>query len=113
VITLLGVTTAQRLVVTHWLRMAWQGTAEQVDHMLELFDAFRCEELRTRFTANGSINVEGLALGEERQVELSEGALRLVATYLPAAPTPADAGPAKARLLRAVRAVLPAGAEPA
>lgn len=106
----LGVTTAQRLVVAHWLRMAWQGTAEQIDSMLELFDAFRCEELRARF-ANGSINVEGLALGEECQVGLSEGALRLVAAYLPSAPTPADAGPAKARLLRAVRAALPVGGE--
>jgi hypothetical protein len=107
----LTVTNADRLAIAGWLALDWAGPMHVLEAFAELHERLGLKELPVVRDPSGTVIVNapaGLKVETVRQVVLSENALRVLLQFYPGARTAAAFGPAKVRLLQAVRALLPA-----
>ncbi len=108
-------TSGDRVALALWLAQPWGGTFEQLEGLFEISEAFALGKVKVINGAGGP-GTQGADLppGEtedtRHEAELSETAAALLLELFPRQATPAALGPNKVRLLRALRAALPASA---
>lgn len=103
------VTNEERAALAAWmLRARWGGSEEQLSTLYDAFEALGIDEYRPYVQADGSGALPAEMVSDTaREVVLTEEGLAALLADFPASPTPAPLGPAKVRLLRKLRALVP------
>lgn len=97
----------ERAVLATWLiPNGWAGTEEQLDGLLDVYEAFKVEDFKPFFGSQGLVVPQGMLTGSVR-MDIKPEMATLILNALPAQGTPGPLGPAKVRLLRKLRQVSP------